>query len=314
MTERRTRVLVTGGAGFIGSSLCEALPSKGHHVICLDNFTTGSRDNVSHLLDTSHFELIEADICDPVDVDVDQIYNLACPASPIKYQAEPIQTIRASTQGTLQLLECADRIGARFLQASTSEVYGDPEVHPQPESYWGHVNPVGIRSCYDEGKRVSETLCFEYHRQRSLEIRIVRIFNTYGPRMALDDGRVVSNFIRQALRGNSITVFGDGKQTRSFCYVDDLVKGLITMMEQDEAMGPVNLGNPHELSIGMLAEKIIAQTGSRSDLIYKPLPQDDPTRRCPDITLARRLLQFNPTTNLSEGLEKTIAFFSQRID
>jgi len=303
------RVLVTGGAGFIGSTLCERLVNQGDHVICLDNFHTGRRSNITHLIDLPNFEVIEHDIVDPLDVHVDRIFNLACPASPIKYQNDPVRTIKTSIVGTLNLLELAQKTGARILQASTSEIYGDPIVHPQKESYWGNVNPIGPRSCYDEGKRAAETLCFDFHRQHEVDVRVVRIFNTYGPRMQPDDGRVVSAFIDQALRGVALTIFGEGHQTRSFCYVEDLVDGLMAMMNQDDYIGPLNLGNPQELSVRELAEKIIEFTGSDSGIIFKPLPADDPTRRRPDITLAREILGFAPKTPLSDGLSRTVPYF-----
>ena len=303
------RVLVTGGAGFIGSTLCERLVTQGDHVICLDNFHTGRRANIEHLLSHSNFEVVEHDIVDPLDIAVDRIFNLACPASPIKYQSDPVRTLKTSIVGALNLLELAQRTGARILQASTSEIYGDPIVHPQKESYWGNVNPIGPRSCYDEGKRAAETLCFDFHRQHQVDVRVVRIFNTYGPRMQPDDGRVVSAFIDQALRGVALTIFGEGHQTRSFCYVEDLVDGMIAMMNQDDYIGPLNLGNPQELSIRELAEKIIEFTGSSSGIIFKSLPADDPTRRRPDITLAREILGFAPKTPLSDGLAKTVPYF-----
>lgn len=303
------RVLVTGGAGFIGSHLCEYLLERGDDVICLDNFFTGDKENVLHLMDNHRFELVRHDVVHPYFAEVDQIYNLACPASPVHYQYNPIKTIKCSTNGVINMLGLAKRCHARFLQASTSEVYGDPEEHPQKESYWGNVNPIGIRSCYDEGKRVAETLCMDYHRENGLDIRIVRIFNTYGPRMQPDDGRVVSNFILQALKNEPITVYGDGKQTRSFQFVDDLVDGMVRMMEQDDFSGPVNIGNPAEYTIVELAEKIIALTGSGSEIVYKPLPQDDPKRRRPDITLAREQLGWEPKVPVETGLEKTIAYF-----
>jgi UDP-glucuronate decarboxylase len=304
------RVMVTGGAGFLGSHLCERLLSEGHDVLCVDNFYTSTRHNIIHLLDNPNFELIRHDVTFPLFVEVDQIYNLACPASPIHYQRDPVQTTKTSVHGAINMLGLAKRTRARILQASTSEVYGDPEAHPQPESYWGNVNPVGIRSCYDEGKRCAETLFFDYWRQHQLEIKVARIFNTYGPRMLPDDGRVVSNFIVQALQGNDITIYGDGSQTRSFCYVSDLVEGLIRLMcSPVELTGPVNLGNPGEFSIRELAEKVVAGTGSSSKVVYEPLPQDDPTQRQPDIGLAREHLDWVPCVPLDEGLEKTIEYF-----
>ncbi len=307
------RVLVTGGAGFIGSHLCERLLSDGHEVICLDNFFTGSKQNISHLLDNRNFELIRHDIIQPILLEVDRIYNLACPASPVHYQYNPVKTVKTSVMGTINMLGMAKRVRARILQASTSEVYGDPQVHPQTEEYWGNVNPIGIRSCYDEGKRVAETLMMDYHRQNGVDIRLVRIFNTYGPRMAENDGRVVSNFIIQALKGEDITVYGDGSQTRSFCYVDDLVNGLVAMMNRDSFIGPVNLGNPAETSILEFAERIISLTGSRSRVVFKPLPADDPKQRQPDITLAGEKLGWKPSVPLEDGLKNTIAYFSGRM-
>ncbi len=303
------RILVTGGAGFIGSHLCERLLDAGHQILCLDNFFTGRKKNVEHLLPHARFELIRHDIVEPILVEVDQIYNLACPASPVHYQHNAVKTVKANVLGALHVLGIAKRVGARVLQASTSEVYGDPQVHPQPESYWGNVNPIGIRSCYDEGKRVAETLFFDYHRQNGVDIRVARIFNTYGPRMLPDDGRVVSNFIVQALANEPLTIFGDGAQTRSFCYVDDLVDGLIRLMEHDSLIGPVNLGNPVELSVRELADKVLAHTGSESKLVEEPLPADDPVRRKPDIALAKKELGWEPTTALDDGLERTIAYF-----
>lgn len=304
------RVLVTGGAGFIGSHLCERLLSEGHDVLCLDNFFTGSKANVAHLLPDPRFELVRQDVTQPILLEVDQIYNLACPASPVHYQYNPVKTIKTSVLGAIHMLGLAKRVRARILQASTSEVYGDPLQHPQTEAYWGNVNPIGIRSCYDEGKRVAETLMMDYHRQNKVDVRIVRIFNTYGPRMALQDGRVVSNFIVQALRGEDITVFGDGSQTRSFCFVDDLVEGLVRMMAKDGITGPVNLGNPVETSIMEFARRIVELTGSRSRIVQKPLPADDPKQRQPDITLARKLLGWEPRVPLQTGLEKTVEYFA----
>ena len=305
------RVLVTGGAGFLGSHLCDRLVREGYEVICLDNFFTGHKRNVAHLLDHPGFELIRHDVTDPIQLEVDEIYNLACPASPVHYQHDPVQTTRTSVLGALNLLELARRRRARIFQASTSEVYGDPEQHPQAESYWGHVNPVGVRSCYDEGKRCAETLFVDYHRQGHADVRIARIFNTYGPRMHPKDGRVVSNFIVQALRGEPITVYGDGSQTRSFCYVDDLVEGFVRLMRLDTFPGPVNLGNPGEFTIAQLAHEVIELTNSSSRIVHQPLPADDPTQRRPDIGLAREKLQWQPTVQLREGLLRTIEYFDQ---
>jgi UDP-glucuronate decarboxylase len=303
-------VLVTGGAGFLGSHLCERLLAEDYDVLCVDNFFTGNRRNITHLLDHPNFELLRHDVTFPLYVEVDQIYNMACPASPVHYQFDPVQTTKTSVHGAINMLGLAKRVKARVLQASTSEVYGDPEVHPQREDYWGRVNPIGMRSCYDEGKRCAETLMFDYHRQHQLEIKVVRIFNTYGPRMHPNDGRVVSNFIVQALRGEDITIYGDGQQTRSFCYVDDLVDGLIRMMRSPaEFVGPVNIGNPGEFTMLELAELVLRLTGSRSKLMYRPLPPDDPKQRCPDISLATEKLGWAPTVSLAEGLERTIAYF-----
>ena len=309
------RILITGGAGFVGSNLCERLLSEGHEVICLDNFFTGDKSNIIHLLDNSSFELIRHDVIDPFKVEVDQIYNLACPASPIHYQYNPIKTVKTSIMGSINCLGLAKRISARVLQASTSEVYGNPapEFHPQPETYWGNVNPIGIRSCYDEGKRAAETLFMDYHRQNKVDIRIARIFNTYGPRMDKDDGRVISNFVVQALRGQGITVYGEGQQTRSFCYIDDLVDGLVRMMNQDKTVGPINIGNPNEFTIMELAEKVIALTGSRSKIIHKDLPSDDPKQRKPDIRKAKKVLGWEPKVSLNEGLKLTIAYFDKTL-
>ncbi len=307
------RILVTGGAGFIGSHLCERLLNAGHDVICLDNFFTGSKDNIIHLMDSHRFELVRHDVIEPILLEVDQIYNLACPASPVYYQYNPVKTIKTNVIGTLNMLGLAKRVSARILQASTSEIYGDPHQHPQTEAYWGNVNPIGIRSCYDEGKRVAETLMMDYHRQNGVDIRIIRIFNTYGPRMAEQDGRVVSNFILQALRNEDITVYGDGSQTRSFCYVDDMVEGMIRMMGAEGFIGPVNLGNPVENTILQFAERIIALTGSRSRVVFKPLPEDDPKQRRPDIALAVAKLGWKPQMDLGIGLERTVAYFSSRI-
>ncbi len=306
----RKRVLVTGGAGFLGSHLCERLLEAGDDVLCVDNFFTGTKDNIAHLLPNPHFELVRHDITFPLFVEVDEIYNLACPASPVHYQFDPVQTTKTSVHGAINMLGLAKRLRAKILQASTSEVYGDPEVHPQPESYWGHVNPIGIRSCYDEGKRCAETLFFDYHRQHKLRIKVARIFNTYGPRMHPNDGRVVSNFIVQALKGEPITVFGEGSQTRSFCYVDDLVEAMIRIMgTPDEFTGPVNIGNPGEFTILELAQKVIALTGSKSTIVFHPLPSDDPTQRKPDIALARSVLGWEPGVGLEAGLLKTIGYF-----
>lgn len=308
------RILVTGGAGFIGSHLCERLLSEGHEVICLDNFYTGRRENVFHLLENRRFELLRHDVIEPILLEVDQIYNLACPASPIHYQYNPVKTVKTNVMGTINMLGLAKRVRARILQASTSEVYGDPEVHPQPESYWGHVNPVGIRSCYDEGKRIAETLMMDYHRQNDVDIRIARIFNTYGTRMLENDGRVVSNLIVQALHGQSLTIYGTGEQTRSFCYVDDLVEGLTRLMNTDGIHEPVNLGNPTEFTIKELAQEVARICGSKTEIKYMPLPQDDPRQRKPDITRAQQLLNWKPTIPLREGLEKTVAYFAGRIE
>ena len=310
----RKRILVTGGAGFLGSHLCERLLAEGQEVLCVDNFFTGRRDNILHLLDHPYFELLRHDICQPLHVEVDQIYNLACPASPVHYRFDPVQTTRTCVLGALNVLALAQRLKARVLQASTSEVYGDPLVHPQPEGYWGNVNPIGLRSCYDEGKRCAETLFFDYRRQYDLEIKVARIFNTYGPRMLFDDGRVVSNFIAQALSGEPLTLHGDGSQTRSFCYVDDLVAGLIRLMATPaEITGPVNLGNPEEISIRDLARRVIDLTGSRSQLVSQPQVLDDPLQRQPDIEMARSLLDWQPQVALDEGLARTIRDFSARL-
>ena len=303
------RILVTGGAGFLGSHLCERLLDKGHEVICLDNYFTGNKENVSHLLANHRFELMRHDVIDPFKVEVDEIYNLACPASPPHYQYNAIKTIKTSVMGAINCLGLAKRCKARVFQASTSEVYGDPAVHPQPESYWGNVNPIGIRSCYDEGKRAAETLFMDYHRQNGVDIRIVRIFNTYGPRMNPDDGRVVSNFICQALRGEDITIYGDGQQTRSFCYIDDLIRGFMDLMNQTELIGPLNMGNPNEFTMLDLAENIVKKVGGQSKLVFCPLPGDDPKQRQPDISLAKKHLGWQPTVELDEGLDKTIAYF-----
>ncbi len=308
----RKRILVTGGAGFLGSHLCERLLALGHDVLCVDNFFTGTKDNVAHLLSSPHFELLRHDVTFPLYVEVDEIYNLACPASPVHYQFDPVQTTKTSVHGAINMLGLAKRVKAKILQASTSEVYGDPKVHPQSEDYWGHVNPIGLRSCYDEGKRCAETLFFDYRRQHNLRIKVARIFNTYGPRMHPNDGRVVSNFIVQALKNEPITVYGDGKQTRSFCYVDDLIEGLIRLMDTpDEFTGPVNIGNSSEFTIRELAEKVVALTGTKSKIISKPLPSDDPMQRCPDIRLAQEELSWSPKIALEEGLAKTIQYFQR---
>ena len=305
-------VLVTGGAGFLGSHLCERLLERDYEVVCVDNFYTGSRHNVHRLLENSRFDLIRHDVCFPLYVEVDEIYNLACPASPIHYQHDPVQTTKTSVHGAINMLGLAKRVKAKILQASTSEVYGDPEVHPQTEDYWGHVNPIGIRACYDEAKRCAETLFFDYYRQHKLGIKVARIFNTYGPRMHPDDGRVVSNFIMQALRNQDITIYGDGSHTRSFCYVDDLIEGLIALMESGpEITGPINLGNPRELTIRQLADIVVDLTGSSSQIITRPLPHDDPKQRQPDIAKARELLSWQPKTELADGLNATIRYFEQ---
>ena len=306
------KILVTGGAGFLGSHLCEKLLAEGNEVICMDNFFTGSKRNVVKLLDNPYFEIYRHDITMPANLEVDEIYNLACPASPVHYQYDPIKTVQTSVMGAINMLGLAKRTGAKVLQASTSEVYGDPSVHPQPESYWGNVNPIGIRSCYDEGKRCAETLFFDYHRQNGVRIKVVRIFNTYGPNMHPNDGRVVSNFIVQALKGKDITIYGDGSQTRSFCYCDDLIRGFIAMMATgDEVTGPINIGNPGEFTIKQLAELVIELTGSKSKLVYEPLPSDDPTQRKPVIDKAREILGWEPTIPLREGLLRTIAYFDE---
>ena len=305
------RCLVTGGAGFLGSHLCERLLNDGHEVICLDNYFTGRMANVAHLRDNRCFELIRHDVTEPILLEVDRIFNLACPASPIHYQFNPVKTIKTSVMGAINMLGMAKRVKARILQASTSEVYGDPAVHPQTEDYWGNVNPIGIRSCYDEGKRVAETLFMDYHRQNNVDIRIVRIFNTYGPRMLPNDGRVVSNFIVQALKGEDLTIYGDGSQTRSFCYVDDLIEGFVRMMNQDKIIGPVNIGNPGEFTMLELAKEVLDLTGSKSKIVYKPLPGDDPKMRRPNIDLAKSALGWEPTIPLRQGLEKTIVYFDK---
>jgi UDP-glucuronate decarboxylase len=309
----RMRILVTGGAGFLGSHLCERLLREGHEVICLDNFFTGRRKNIHAYLADPNFELVRHDVVEPLLLEVDRIYHLACPASPVHYQYNPVKTIKTNVLGTHNMLGLAKRTRARFLLASTSEVYGDPKVHPQTEDYWGNVNPIGIRSCYDEGKRVAETFTMDYHRQNRVDVRIIRIFNTYGPRMLPDDGRVVSNFIVQALKGEDITVYGDGSQTRSFCYVDDLIDGMVRMMGSENFTGPVNLGNPEEFTILALAKKIVAMTGSRSKIVFKPLPSDDPTQRQPDIGLAKRQLGWQPKVTLDEGFKTTIDYFRKEL-
>jgi UDP-glucuronate decarboxylase len=309
------KILVTGGAGFIGSHLCERLVKAGHDVLCVDNYFTGTKKNVSHLMSHPLFEVMRHDVTFPLYVEVGRIFNLACPASPIHYQFDPVQTTKTSVHGAINMLGLAKRVKARILQASTSEVYGDPEVHPQPESYWGRVNTIGIRSCYDEGKRCAETLFFDYHRQHRLEIKVIRIFNTYGPRMHPNDGRVVSNFIVQALRGEDITIYGDGKQTRSFCYVDDLVEGMLRMMDTEAGFtGPINIGNPGEFTMIELAEKVLSQVGSKSKLVFKPLPQDDPKQRKPDIALAKSKLDWSPTVQLDDGLARTIEYFRRTLE
>jgi UDP-glucuronate decarboxylase len=307
------RILVTGGAGFIGSHLCERLISEGNEVLCLDNFFTGRRENIFHLLDNPRFELLRHDVTEPILLEVDQIYNLACPASPVHYQYNPVKTVKTSVMGAINMLGLAKRVRARILQASTSEVYGDPLVHPQTEDYWGNVNPIGLRSCYDEGKRLAETLMTDYHRQNKVDIRIARIFNTYGPRMLENDGRVVSNFIVQALRGQPLTLYGEGQQTRSFCYVDDLIEGLIRLMNTENLHEPVNLGNPGEFTIRQLAEEVIKTCESKSSFTYMPLPADDPRQRKPDITRAQTVLGWNPTIPLREGLKKTVDDFKTRV-
>lgn len=304
------RVLVTGGAGFLGSHLCERLLKEGHEVVCLDNFFTGSKRNILHLMDDRRFELVRHDIIEPILLEVDRIFNLACPASPIHYQYNPVKTTKTSVMGMINMLGLAKRVRARILQASTSEIYGDPQVHPQVESYWGNVNTLGPRSCYDEGKRVAETLMMDYHRQNNVDIRIVRIFNTYGPRMAENDGRVVSNFILQALKGEDITVYGKGEQTRSFCFVSDLIEAMVRMMDHPNFIGPVNIGNPTETTILEFAQRIIALTGSKSRIIYQPLPADDPKQRQPDITLARQMLDWEPKVKIEDGLQQTVEYFS----
>jgi UDP-glucuronate decarboxylase len=311
MSLLRKRVLVTGGAGFLGSHLCERLLADGNDVLCVDNYFTGRKDNIAHLAGHPNFETLRHDVTFPLYIEVDEIYNLACPASPVHYQFDPVQTTKTSVVGAINMLGLAKRVKARILQASTSEVYGDPEIHPQTEDYRGNVNPLGPRACYDEGKRAAETLFFDYHRQHRVRIKVVRIFNTYGPRMHPNDGRVVSNFIVQALRGEPITLYGDGSQTRAFCFVTDLIDGIVRLMQTpDDVTGPVNIGNPHEIPVRELAERIVKLTGSRSPIEYRPLPQDDPTQRCPDITLARKLLNWEPAIPLEDGLQRTIAYFA----
>jgi len=308
------RILITGGAGFLGSHLCERLLREGHELVCLDNFFTGRKSNIAHLLTNPYFELVRHDVTEPFKFEVDQIYNLACPASPPHYQHNPIKTIKTSVMGAIHCLGLAKRLKARVFQASTSEVYGDPEVHPQPESYWGSVNPIGIRSCYDEGKRCAETLFFDYHRQNNVDIRVVRIFNTYGPRMLPDDGRVVSNFIVQALQGRDLTIYGDGTQTRSFCYVDDLIEGFVRLMNHPRLTGPVNIGNPNEFTMLELAELVLKKVGGSSKITYLPLPGDDPKQRQPDITLAKSELDWQPKVPLAEGLDYTISYFRKLLE
>jgi UDP-glucuronate decarboxylase len=314
MALTRTRILVTGGAGFLGSHLCERLLADGHDVLCVDNYFTGRKDNIAHLMSNPHFEAMRHDITFPLYVEVDQIFNLACPASPVHYQFDPVQTTKTSVIGAINMLGLAKRIGAKVFQASTSEVYGDPTVHPQTEDYRGNVNPLGPRACYDEGKRCAETLFFDYHRQHRTQIKVVRIFNTYGPRMHPNDGRVVSNFIVQALRNEDITLYGDGSQTRAFCFVDDLIEGFIRLMATGpEVTGPINIGNPHEIPVRELAERVVRLIGSKSRIVHRPLPQDDPLQRCPDIALARNVLGWAPTVELDDGLTKTAAYFSQML-
>lgn len=307
------RILITGGAGFLGSHLCDRLIEQGHDIICLDNFFTGRKANIQHLVGNPRFELVRHDVIDPFKFEVDRIYNLACPASPPHYQYNPIKTMKTSVVGAINCLGLAKRVKARVFQASTSEVYGDPNVHPQPEAYWGHVNPIGLRSCYDEGKRAAETLFFDYHRENGVDIRVIRIFNTYGPRMLPDDGRVVSNFIVQALQGKDLTVYGEGSQTRSFCYVDDLVDGFMRFMEQEKIVGPMNLGNPGEFTMLQLAELVLKKVGGKSKITHLPLPSDDPKQRRPDITLAKETLGWEPKVPLEAGIEKTIAYFSEAL-
>jgi UDP-glucuronate decarboxylase len=308
-----SRILITGGAGFIGSHLCDYLLKRGCDVLCVDNLFSGSKDNIRHLLGNPFFEFMRHDIIHPFFAEVDQIYHLACPASPVHYQYNPIKTIKTNVMGTINMLGLAKRVKARILLTSTSEVYGNPNIHPQPETYWGNVNPVGLRSCYDEGKRVAETLMMDYHRQNHVDIRIVRIFNTYGPRMAINDGRVISNFIIQTLKGEDITIYGDGTQTRSFCYVSDLIEGIVRIMETDDFLGPINLGNPAELTISELAKKILSITKSPSRVVFQSLPLDDPERRCPDITIAKKVLNWEPEVSLEDGLSRTIQYFREKL-
>lgn len=307
------RILVTGGVGFIGSHLCDYLLNQGHDILCVDNLFSGHKDNIRHLLDHHYFEFIRHDIIQPFFAEVDQIYHLACPASPLHYQHNPIKTIKTNIMGTINMLGLARRVKARIILASTSEVYGNPHIHPQPESYWGNVNPIGLRSCYDEGKRVAETLMMDYHRQNQVDIKIIRIFNTYGPRIAINDGRVISNFIVQALKGKDLTVYGDGTQTRSFCYVSDLIEGIVRMAEVNDFIGPVNLGNPTETTILELAKEIISATKSKSKIVFKPLPADDPEQRCPEISIAKKVLHWEPAVSLDGGLKKTIRYFEQKL-
>ena len=308
------RVLVTGGAGFLGSHLCERLLTDGHAVVCLDNFFTGSKENIKHLLPNPNFELLRHDIVQPILLETDLIYNLACPASPVHYQYNPVKTVKTSVMGIINMLGLAKRVKARILQASTSEIYGNPELHPQREDYWGNVNPIGLRSCYDEGKRAAETLCFDYKRQNNVDVRVARIFNTFGPRMAINDGRVISNLVIQLLRGEPLTVYGSGEQTRSFCYVDDLIEGLVRLMNSDYNESPVNLGNPSEITILHLTEKLRKITGRNNPVKFETLPQDDPVRRCPDINLARRVLSWEPKTQLDEGLIRVIDYFRSKLE
>ncbi len=311
----RKRILVTGGAGFLGSHLCDRLLAEGHEVICVDNYFTGSKANIEHLFSNPRFEAIRHDVTFPLFIEVDEIYNLACPASPVHYQHDPVQTTKTSVHGAINQLGLAKRVGAKIFLASTSEVYGDPTEHPQKETYRGNVNPIGPRACYDEGKRAAETLYFDYHRQHNLRIKVARIFNTYGPRMHPNDGRVVSNFIIQALRGEDITLYGDGSQTRSFCFYSDLIDGFVRLMNSDDSVtGPINIGNPREMTVKQLAEEVLRQTGSKSKIVYRPLPQDDPTRRCPDITRAKEVLKWEPKVALEEGVAQTIAYFRQRMN
>jgi UDP-glucuronate decarboxylase len=307
------KILVTGGAGFIGSHLCDYLLNRGDDVLCIDNLFSGNKDNIRHLLDHHYFEYIRHDVIHPFFAEVDQIYHLACPASPIHYQYNPIKTIKTNVMGTINMLGLARRVKARMVLASTSEVYGNPQIHPQPESYWGNVNPIGVRSCYDEGKRVAETLMMDYHRQNKVDVKIIRIFNTYGPRMAINDGRVISNFIVQALKGEDLTVYGEGTQTRSFCYISDLIEGMVRMAEFDAFVGPINLGNPIESTILELAQKISFLTKSKSKIIFRPLPSDDPEQRCPEISAARKLLSWEPAVSLDRGLQETIDYFKEKI-